>query len=80
MSLTAADVWRRLPASSRLWLTALDIAANGIKFGGPKQTLSETFAQLRANGDRRGIIACNILDAADPGHCDRALQFPTGDQ
>ena len=80
MSFTAAEAWRRLPAWKRVWLTALDIAVNGLKFGGPLQTLSETFAQLRDKGDRRGIEACKILDSIDPGHCDRALQFPAEDK
>ena len=77
--MTAAEVWARLPNWKRAWLTTLDIVTN-FHFYGTPQTLSETFAQDRAKGGQVGTHACKILDSIDPGHCDRALAFPTKDK
>lgn len=74
---TAAEVWARLPRWARTWLTLLDIWANRTLFGGGPETISERLAKSRARGEWAGTTGCQILDGVDPGHCDRALKFPT---
>ena len=79
--LTLAEGWAKLPWYMRSWLWTLDVALNQLWRHGPgetipKETISTRLAKSRARGERIGIHGCKILDAADPGHCQRALDYP----
>jgi hypothetical protein len=68
--MTAAEVWARLPMWKRALLTAIDLLL------GNGKTISERLALSRDQGQWRGRVGCSILDGIDPGHCDRARDFP----
>ena len=67
MTKTAAEVWARLPLSTRLWLQGADIWLN-VRYGGlAGETLSERAAWAKSQASI-GAAVCDALDRIDPGH------------
>ena len=71
MSKSAQEIWASFPPGVRQALYAIDVLLGG------GVTVTERLAKARERGEWVGEQGCKILDKVDPGHCDRALQFPT---
>lgn len=52
-------------------LKGLDILANTIMGGEPRETISERAARLRDNGVAYGCVLCRMLDVIERDHCDK---------
>lgn len=71
--------WEGLPPEKRDFLYAIDIALNQILPGLPGEavpgmTISERAALAAREGDARARAICALLDAFDPGHCEKAIR------
>ncbi|MBK6742516.1 MAG: hypothetical protein IPG66_05865 [Hydrogenophilales bacterium] len=51
-----------------------DMALNAALGGSPREYISTRCARARAAGKWWGRLMCRLIDAADPGHCDRFLR------
>lgn len=58
-------------------VVSVSIMLNAILGGEPPETLSYRSAKARADGRRWGCILCRALDALDPDHCKRTLEWWT---
>lgn len=68
--MTLKEGWLKLPIRLRSFLTAIDIVLGG------GRTVSENLARSRDRGEWIGAQGCKVLDGLDPGHCDRARDYP----
>lgn len=57
---------------------ALDQLANAVLCGDPDETISSRAAKAARRGRRWGCVLCRLLDALDPGHCERSLEPDEG--
>ena len=67
-------LWSILANPAKAWRIAIgfdqlvNVAANGHE----DETLSSRAARARDSGRRWGCVLCRLLDALDPGHCDKS--------
>jgi hypothetical protein len=68
-------LWATLTAPTRAWLIviALDDLMNVVCNGWLGQTISYRAAVADIEGKRWGCVLCRWLDAAEQGHCTKAL-------
>lgn len=72
-----------LLGSRRAWPVAVanDQALNAALVGKPgseDETVSSRAGKAARAGKRWGCILCRLLDAVDPGHCDRNIEVDEG--
>jgi hypothetical protein len=53
---------------------SFDLLGNALAGGTLRQTISKRAALARDRGRTWGCILCRLLEAIDPGHCDRAKE------
>ena len=67
-------LWSILANPAKAWRIAIgfdqlvNVAANGHE----DETISSRAARARDGGRRWGCLLCRLLDALDPGHCDKS--------
>lgn len=66
--------WAVLVNPRRAWrlAVAMDQLGNAALNGHEDYTLSHRAAVARDAGRRWGCVLCRLLDAIDPGHCDKS--------
>lgn len=70
-----------LAGSNRAWRVAVsnDQTANAATGGSEDETISSRAAKAARAGRRWGCVLCRLLDAIDPGHCERNIEPDEGD-
>lgn len=63
-----------LVGSKRAWniIVGYDHLGNATTGGKPSELISTRANRARKEGRRWGCILCRLLDAIDPGHCERS--------
>jgi hypothetical protein len=72
--------WAICTNPARAWRIAVgfDQLANVAANGDEDETISSRAAKARHSGKRWGCVLCRILDAIDPGHCDKNIEADEG--
>lgn len=64
------------PNGRRAWTLAVayDQLANAAFGGSEDETISSRAGRARRQGKRWACVLCRLLDALDPGHCERSIE------
>lgn len=68
--------WAVVVAPTRAWMlvVAYDELGNVVFNGVEGETISSRAAKAAKRGRRWGCVLCRLLDALDPGHCEKSIQ------
>lgn len=73
-------LWAIVASPQRAWRLAVahDQLFNAAANGNEDETVSSRAAKARRSGRRWGCMLCRLLDALDPGHCERSIEADEG--
>lgn len=72
--------WAVITSPQRAWRLAVsfDQLGNAAANGDPDETISSRAGKARKAGRLWGCVLCKVLDALDPGHCQRHMELDEG--